>query len=97
MEKPCQIIFLILILIFVKLSKRHLLLMIIYIQYLTLQKKKNLQRYNKIKRSKLPIICSVNTSATFNLILSGDIEINPGPGFSVPKCTEKLLKLIINS
>ena len=21
------------------------------------------------------------------LILSGDIEINPGPGFSAPKCT----------
>ena len=59
--------------------------MIIYIQYLTLQR--NLQRHNKTKRSKLPIIYFANTSATFNLILSSDIEINPGPGFSAPKCT----------
>ena len=40
-----------------------------------------------MKRSKLPIIYYANTSATFNLILSGDIEFNPGPGFSAPKCT----------
>ena len=59
--------------------------MIIYIQYLTLQR--NLQRNNKTKRSKLPIIYFDNTSATFNLILSSDIEINPGPGFSAPKVT----------
>ena len=59
--------------------------MIIYIQYLTLQR--NLQRHNKTKRSKLPILYFANTSATFNLILSSDIEINPGHGFSAPKCT----------
>ena len=55
------------------------------VSYIT--KEGNLLRYNKIKISKLPIICYANTSATFNLILSGDIEINPGPGFSAPKCT----------
>ena len=47
----------------------------------------NLQRHNKIKRSKLPIIYYANTLATFDLILSGDIEINPRPGFNAPKCT----------
>ena len=35
----------------------------------------------------MPIIYYANTSATFSLILSADIEINPGPGFSAPKCT----------
>ena len=36
-----------------------------------------------------------NTSATFNLTLSRDIEINPRPGFSAPKCTvwEKVVKI----
>ena len=53
---------------------------IITIAYIT--KERNLQRYNKIKRSKLPIINYANISATFNLILLGDIETNPGPGFS---------------
>ena len=59
--------------------------MTIYIQYLTLQR--NLQRHNKTKRSTLPIIYFANTSATFNLILSSDIEINSGRGFSTPKVT----------
>ena len=87
MKKPYQIIFLILISIFVKLSitspsindNLH------SVSYIT--KERNLQRYNKIKRSKLPVIHYADTSATFNLILTDDIEINPGPGFRAPKCT----------
>ena len=55
------------------------------VSYIT--EERNLQRYNKIKRSKLPIIYYAKTSSTFNLILSGNIEINPGPDFSAPKCT----------
>ena len=55
------------------------------VSYIT--KERNLQRHNKTKRSKLPITYYANTSATFNLILSSDIEINPGPGFSAQKCT----------
>ena len=58
---------------------------IITITYIT--KERNLQRYNKIKRSKLPIRYYASISATFNLTLLGVIEINPGPGFSAPKCT----------
>ena len=58
---------------------------IITITYIT--KERNLQRYNKIKRSKLPVRYYANISATFNLTLLGVIEINPGPGFSAPKCT----------
>ena len=87
MEKPCQIIFLILISIFVKLSMTSPIINdnLHSLSYIT--KERNLQRYNKIRRSKLPIIYYANTSATFDLILSGDKEINPGPGFSASKCT----------
>ena len=66
--------------------------MIIYIQYLTLQKKEISRGTTKSKDRNYMlyvilyiiyyIIYYANTSATFNLILSGDIEINPGPGFS---------------
>ena len=87
MEKPYQIIFLISISIFVKLSMMSPIIddNLHSVSYII--KERNLQRYNKIKRSKLPIIYYANTSTMFNLILSGDIEINPGPGFSAPKCT----------
>ena len=63
------------------------------VSYIT--EERNLQRYNKTKRPKLPIIYYANTSATFNLILSDDIEINPGPGFSPPKCNicRKVVKI----
>ena len=39
----------------------------------------------KIKRTKSRVNYYANSVATFNLILSGDIEQNPGPS---PKCTE---------
>ena len=65
------------------------------VSYIT--KERNLQRYSKIKRSKLRIIYYANTSATFNLILSGDIEIDPGPGFSAPKCTVSAKVVKINN
>ena len=55
------------------------------VSYIT--KERNLQRYNKIKRSKFPFIYYANTSATFTLILSGNIEINQEPSFSASKCT----------
>ena len=59
--------------------------MIIYIQHLTLQKKEIFRGTTKSKDRNY--LYYSNTSATFNLILSGDIEINTGPGFSAPKCT----------
>ena len=87
MEKPYQIIFLILISVFVKLSMTSPIINDDLHSVSFITKERNFQRYNKIKRSKLPIIYYANTSATFNLILSGDIEINSGPGFSASKCT----------
>ena len=87
MEKPYQTIFLILTSVFVELSITSPVINdnLHSVSYIT--KERNLLRYNKIKRSKLPSIYYANTSATCNLILSGDIEINSGPGFSEPKCT----------
>ena len=84
MEKPYQMIFLILISISVKLSIKSPIINdnLHSVSYITKKR-----RYNKVKRSKLPIIYYANSSATFNLILSGDIEINLGPGFSTTKCT----------
>ena len=35
------------------------------------------------KRSKCPINYYGNSVASYNLILSGDVELNPGPGFRV--------------
>ena len=87
MEKPYQIIFLILISVFVKLSMASPIINDNLHSVSHITKERNLQRYNKIRRSKLLIIYYANTSATFNLILSGDIEINPGPDFSPSKCT----------
>ena len=46
---------------------------------------------NKIKRAESRIVYYSNTVATYNVILSGDIETNPGPGLrsrsKIPKCT----------
>ena len=36
-----------------------------------------------IKRSKCPINYYANSVASYNLILSGDVELNPGPGSHV--------------
>ena len=43
-------------------------------------------RATKIKRAKARIIYYNHSIATFNIILSGDIERNPGPGLPQPKC-----------
>ena len=54
-------------------------------QYRSLQPLKNM-----IKRAKSRIVYYSNTHATYNVILSGDIETNPGPGLrsrnKIPKC-----------
>ena len=46
---------------------------------------------NKIKRAKSRTVYYSNTVARYNVILSGDIETNPGPGLrsrnNIPKCT----------
>ena len=46
---------------------------------------------NKIKRAKSRIVYYSNTVVTYSVILSGDIETNPGPGLrsrsKTPKCT----------
>ena len=43
-------------------------------------------RASKIKRAKVRIIYYNNSIAIFNIILSGVIEQNPGPGLPKPKC-----------
>ena len=35
---------------------------------------------SKVKRCKAPVLYYVNSVKCFNIILSGDIEKNPGPG-----------------
>ena len=40
----------------------------------------------KIKRTKARILYYSNSTATQQLLISGDIEKNPGPGFPAPKC-----------
>ena len=40
----------------------------------------------KIKRTKGSVQYYSNCIATYKLILSGDIELNPGPGLRKPKC-----------
>ena len=50
-------------------------------------KRKPLSKVACIKRTKSRILYYSNTTATFNLILSGDVESNPGPGFC-PKCAK---------
>lgn len=48
----------------------------------------------KIKRAKSSVQYYPNSTASFNLILSGDVELNPGPGLPAPKCNkcEKTVK-----
>ena len=52
---------------------------------------KNSNTERKIKRSKCRVNYYANCVATFNLILCGDIELNPGPGLrsrnNTPKCS----------
>ena len=43
--------------------------------------------HGKLKFSKLRVTYYANTSATLSLILSNDVELNLGPGFSAPKCS----------
>ena len=49
---------------------------------------------SKIKRGKSPLLYYSNSTSTFNLVLSGDVELNPGPGLPPPKCQtcEKTIK-----
>ena len=51
---------------------------------------KNPHNKNKIKRAKSRVNYYANCIATYNLILAGDIELNPGPGLhakpKTPKC-----------
>ena len=53
-------------------------------------KLKNHLKKNKTKRGKSRVNYYVSHIATYNLILAGDIEINPGPGLhpkpKAPKC-----------
>ena len=44
---------------------------------------KNWCKKSEIKRSKCPINYYANSVASYNLILSGDVELNPGPGSRV--------------
>ena len=56
----------------------------------SLLKWKNHLKKNKIKRGKSRVNYYANHIATNNLILAGDVELNPGPGLhikpKVPKC-----------
>ena len=57
----------------------------------------NLAIRMKLKRSKSGVLYYLNTTATFNVILqAGDIESNPGPGFSPPKCSICTMKVCCN-
>ena len=57
---------------------------------------------NEIKRAKSRIVYYSNTVAMYNVILSGDIETNPGPGLrsrnKIPKlqCVGKALELTVS-
>ena len=52
----------------------------------------------KIKRHKHPPAYYSNSTTTFNIILSGDIHVNPGPGLNATKLSacEKPLNVIKN-
>ena len=41
---------------------------------------------NKVKRCKAPVLYYANSVKSFNIILSGDIEKNPGAGSHPVKC-----------
>ena len=82
-----EIVFLLLLLITKTLSFENLLITDeLEPQYRSLRSLKN-----KIKRAKSRIVYYSNTVATYNVILSADIETNPGPGLrsrnKIPKCT----------
>ena len=82
-----EIVFLLLLMITKTFSFKDLLITDeLKPQYRSLQPLKN-----KIKRAKNRIVYYSNTVATYNVILSGDIETNPGPSLSsrnkIPKCT----------
>ena len=82
-----EIVFLLLLLITKTLSFENLLITDkLEPQYQNLRPLKN-----KIKRAKSRIVYYSNTVATYNVILSADIETNPGPGLrsrnKIPKCT----------
>ena len=48
----------------------------------------------KTKRPIHPTAYYSNSTASFNIIFSGDIHVNPGPGTNAPKCSacEKTVK-----
>ena len=48
----------------------------------------------KTKRHKHPTVYYSNSTPTYNIILSSDIHVNPGPGSNAPKCSacEKTVK-----
>ena len=82
-----EIVFLLLLIITKTLSFEDLLITDeLEPQYRSLRPLKN-----KIKRAKSRIVYYSNTVATYNVILSGDIETNPGPNLrsrnKIPKCT----------
>ena len=71
-----EIVFLLLLIITKTLSFEDLLITDeLEPQYRSLRPLKN-----KIKRAKSRIVYYSNTVATYNVILSGDIVTNPGPG-----------------
>ena len=55
----------------------------------TLYQRKSIPNGNqKIRITKSRILYYSNSTATFNLILSGAVKENPGPGFGKPKCNQ---------
>ena len=73
-----EIVFLLLLIITKTLSFEDLLITDeLEPQYRSLRPLKN-----KIKRAKSRIVYYSNTVAMYSVILSGDIETNPGPGLS---------------
>ena len=82
-----EIVFLLLLIITKTLSFEDLLITDeLEPQYRSLRPLKN-----KIKRAKSRIVYYSYAAATYNVILSGDIETNLGPGLrshnKIPKCT----------
>ena len=55
-------------------------------QDISIQSKCLVNQKKKIKRKKRVAQCYSNYIATYRINLSGDIETNPGPGLSKPKC-----------
>lgn len=54
-------------------------------------KRKSFTNNTRLKRIKSRVMYYSNTTATFKIMLSGDIERNPGPGFC-PKCEKSVNK-----